>query len=80
MEFVKSSINYDNLLVVEANGKPGGLCMLWKNGLSVREVEFNKNLIAVMVSNSVCEWLMVGFYGPPYFSKKKGLGKSHGSS
>lgn len=24
-----------------------------------------------MVVDSVCEWLMVGFYGPPYFSKKK---------
>lgn len=71
MEFIKSSINYDNLLVVEANGKAGGLCMLWKNGLSVKEVEFNKNLIAVMVSDSVCKWIMVGFYGPPYFSKKK---------
>ena len=71
MDFVKSSINYNNLLVVEVSGKVGGLCVLWKNGISVREVEFNKNLITVMVSNSICEWLMVRFYGPPYFSKKK---------
>lgn len=42
MEFVKSAINYDNLLVVEASGKAGGFCIIWKNGVSVREVEFNK--------------------------------------
>ena len=71
MDFVKSSIGFDNMLVVEAKGKRGGLCVMWKNGFSVREVEYNKNLIAVTVSDSVCEWLMVGFYGLSYFSKKK---------
>ena len=71
MDFVKNAINFDNMLVVEANERAGGLCVLWKNGWSIREVEFNKNLIAVTISNVVCEWLMVGFYGPPYFSKKK---------
>ncbi|KAK7844681.1 hypothetical protein CFP56_010610 [Quercus suber] len=35
------------------------------------EVEYNKNLIAVKINNLACEWLMVGFYGPPYPSKKK---------
>ena len=71
MDFVKSSIGFDNMLVVEAKGKEGGLYVLWKEGISVKEVEYNKNLIAVTVSYFVCEWLMVGFYGPPYFSKKK---------
>ena len=71
MDFAKSSIGFDNMLVVEAKGKEGGLYVLWKEGISVKEVEYNKNLIAVIVSDSVCEWLMVGFYGPPYFSKKK---------
>lgn len=42
-----------------------------KNGWSIREVEFNKNLIAVTIFDAVCEWLMVGLCGPPYFSKKK---------
>ena len=71
MDFVKSSIGFDNMLVVEAKGKAVGLCVMWKNGFLVREVEYNKNLIAVTVSDSVCEWLMVGFYGLSYFSKKK---------
>ena len=71
MDFVKSSIGFDNMLVVEAKGKAGGLCVMWKNGFSVREVEYNKNLIVVSVSDSVYEWLMVRFYGLSYFSKNK---------
>lgn len=71
MDYVKSSISFDNMLVIEASGKAGGLCVLWKEGILVREVEYNKNLIAVFVSDFVCEWLMVGFYGPSYFSKKE---------
>ena len=44
----------------------------------MKEVEYNKNLIAIKINNLACEWLMVGFYGPPYPSKKEGMGKSHG--
>lgn len=71
MDYVKSSISFDNMLVVEVSGKAGGLYVLWKESISVREVEYNKTRIAVYVFDSVCEWLMVGFYGPPYFSKKE---------
>jgi len=62
MDFVRSSISFDNMLVVEESGKAAGLCVLRKEGISVKEVT---------ISDSVCEWLMVKFYGPPYFSKKK---------
>ena len=71
MEFVKHSIKFDHMLVVEAKSIASGLCIMWKEGLSIRDVEFNKNLMAVMVSDSVCDWLFVGFYWPPYFSKKR---------
>ena len=70
IDFVKSFIRFDNMLVVEASGKAGGLYVLWKDSILINEVEFNKSLIAVLVSDSVCEWLMVEFYRP-YFSKKK---------
>ena len=39
MEFVRNSIKFDHLFVVEAKGKVGGLYILWKDGLSVKEVE-----------------------------------------
>ena len=71
MEFVKSAIKFDHLFAVEAKGRAGGLCILWKDGLSVKVVDYNKNLIAVKIIDSVYEWLLVGFYGPQYPSKKK---------
>ena len=33
MEYVKSSLKFDHFVVVEAKGKAGGLCMLWKEGI-----------------------------------------------
>ena len=44
---------------------------MWKYGLDLKEVEFNKDLIAVKVSEQSVEWLLVRFYGPSYHSKKK---------
>ena len=71
MDSVRRSVNFDHLLVVEAKGSAGGLRMMWKFGWSVSQAEYNKNLIALSILDVVGDWLLVGFYGPPYFSKKK---------
>ena len=71
MEEVLNAIRFIDMYVVEAKGNKGGICIMWKSGLSIQKVEYNKNLIAVKVSNAICEWLLVGFYGPPYLSKKQ---------
>lgn len=76
MCFVRNAIRFDNMLVVEANGQAGGLCILWKNGWLIKEVEFNKNHIAVTISDAIYEWLMVGFYGPSYSQKRRRRGKA----
>ena len=70
MEFVKSSVKFDNKFIVEAKGSAGGLCILWKNSMSLNVVDFDKNLIAVKIADQCYEWLLVGFYGPSYHSKK----------
>lgn len=57
--------------MVESKGRVGGLCILWKNGMSIKEVEFDKNLIAVKIFDSILDRLLVCFYKPPYHSKKK---------
>lgn len=44
---------------------------MWKSSVSLHPIEFNKNLIAVKVTEAVCDWFLVGFYGPPYATKKK---------
>lgn len=53
MDSIRRSINFDHLLVVEAKGKAGGLCMMWKSGWTVKQAEYNKNLIAMSISDSV---------------------------
>ncbi|XP_023894711.1 uncharacterized protein LOC112006637 [Quercus suber] len=71
IDFVKSSIGFEESIVVESKGSARGLCMMWKAGISAQCVEFNKNLIAIKVSDPICNWILVGFYGPPYPAKKK---------
>ena len=70
------------MCVVEAKGAAGGICVMWKSGLSIHQVEFNKNLIAIKVSDAFCDWIMVGFYAtpPPSSQETKSLGESHGIS
>ena len=76
MESVKSFLKFDHFVVVEAKGKACGLCMLWKEGFSTSQVEFEENLIVVKISDTVCDWLFVGFYSPPYYSNKKKVWES----
>ena len=73
MDFVKSSIGFNESIVMEAKGSTGGLytCMMWKIGISAHCVEYNKNLIAIKIKDTICDWMLVGFYSPPYPTKKK---------
>ena len=71
MEEVKNSIGFFGKLVVDAKGKVGGLRLMWKWEVNVEVEEFNKNLLAVKIKEALCEWLLVGFHGPPYPAKKR---------
>ena len=59
------------MCVVEAKGTIGGIHIIWKSGLSIHQVDYNKNLVALKVSDMVCDWLLVGFYSHLYPSKKQ---------
>ena len=37
---------------------------MWKASSAVKLVDFNKDLIAVNISDTTCAWNLVGFYGP----------------
>ena len=71
MKEVLFSLKFANMCVVKAKGTTGGLCIMWKAGLSISQVEFNKNLIVIKVSDALYDWVMVGFYGLPYPTKKQ---------
>ena len=71
MKKVLFSLKFADMCVVEAKGIADGLCVMWKASLSISQVEFNKNLIAIKVSDAFYDWVMVGFYSPPYLAKKQ---------
>ena len=71
MKVVLKAIKFANMCVVEAKGIAGGICVMWKSGFSIHQMEYNKNLIALKVDDALCYWLLVCFYGPPYPAKKQ---------
>ncbi|XP_075670376.1 uncharacterized protein LOC142640172 [Castanea sativa] len=64
-------VGFFEMLVVDAKGSAGDICVIWKIGVSLHQNEFNENPITVEVSDAICNWLLVDFYGPPYATKKK---------
>ena len=44
---------------------------MWEAGSTVKLVDFNKDLIAINISDTSCAWNLVGFYGPSYAVKKR---------
>lgn len=68
---ILKAIKFADMCVVEAKGIVGGICVMWKSGLSIHQMEYNKNLIALKVTDALCDWLLVCFYGPPYLAKKQ---------
>lgn len=55
LELVKNYVKFDNKCIMEAKGRAGGLCIMWKAGVSIKKVEIDKNLIIVKVSDSVID-------------------------
>ena len=70
MEFVMNFLGFRFRQVIKAKGFARGLCMMWRDNDIVEVLEYNKNLIAVQVSDNLCKWVLVGFYGPTYPAKK----------
>ena len=71
MKLVLKAIKFVDICVVEAKGIASGIYVMWKSSLSIYQVEYNKNLIALKVSDALCNWLLVSFYDPPYLVKKR---------
>ena len=66
-----NSLNFSFNFVIDAKGLARGLYLMWKASSAVKLVDFNKDLIAVNISDTACAWNLVGFYGPHYAVKKR---------
>ena len=71
MDQVMNFLNFSFNFVVDAKGLSRGICLMWKASSAVKLVDFNKDLIAVNISDIACAWNLVGFYGPHYVVKKR---------
>ena len=76
MDFVKRVLKFDYKIVVEAKGKAGGLCIMWKAGIFASLVEFEKKLNCCKDFRCYERVAFCGFLWPPILLKeKKSLGK-----
>ena len=70
MKKLASSIGFSEHVLVSAKGKAGGICLLWSNSLDAEILEFDSQTVAVKVSDDFCSWVMIGFYGLLYQTKR----------
>ena len=49
-----NSLNFSFNFVVDAKGLSRGICLMWKASSAVKLVDFNKDLIAVNISDTAC--------------------------
>uniref|UniRef100_A0A7N2N2A8 Endonuclease/exonuclease/phosphatase family protein n=1 Tax=Quercus lobata TaxID=97700 RepID=A0A7N2N2A8_QUELO len=45
--------------------------MMCASSVNAKVVEFNSHIVAVKISEGYGDWVMVGFYGPCYASKRQ---------
>ena len=55
MKVVMKKLRFSNRVVIDAKGTAGGLTMMWKSNRIIKVLEYNKNLIAVKVSDPVSD-------------------------
>ncbi|KAA3469443.1 reverse transcriptase [Gossypium australe] len=71
MEKVRRKCGFVHGIEVEAEGSRGGLCMAWKNDISVSLRSFSRWHIDVLIEDNLEEeWRYTGFYGFPYLKDK----------
>lgn len=72
MEQVRARLGYQGLIVVEAEGRSGGLALLWRETDQVNLISLSQHHIDVEVCISGTQtWRLTGFYGKPNRSQRK---------
>ncbi|XP_017604666.1 uncharacterized protein LOC108451493 [Gossypium arboreum] len=76
MERVRSRCGYIHGIEVDPEGTRGGLCLAWRNEISVTLQSFSKRYVDVMIDDSEVrgKWRFTGFYGSPYTQDRDKFG------
>ena len=73
VEYVKRRVGFNEKVVIEAKGRAGGLCLMWRTICKLKwwSLISNKYMIVVKILDPGGDWYLVGFYGPPDAAKKR---------
>lgn len=72
MERLRARLGFQGLLVIEAQGRSGGLAILWNETDQVSLISLSNHHIDVEVNiNGMQPWRLTGFYGEPNRSQRK---------
>lgn len=68
MKRVRRSCGYVNGIEVGSDGTKGGLCLAWRNDVSITLRNCSKRHINVIIEHDkvMNKWRFIGFYGTPY--------------
>ena len=61
MKKLALSIGFSEHVLVSAQGKAGGICLLWSNSRDFEVIDFDSRTIAVTVREEFCSWSLIGF-------------------
>lgn len=66
MERIRTRLGYQGMVVVAAQGRSGGLALLWKETDQVRLISLSQHHINVEIHiDGMQQWRLAGFYGEP---------------
>lgn len=66
MKKIRRLLNYEGMVVVEAQGRGGGMALLWKKEDQASLRSFSNNHIDVETNAlGTANWRFTGFYGEP---------------
>lgn len=72
LEGIRRQLGYEGMIVVEPQGRSGGLALLWKDSEKGRLISFSQNHIDIEVKmDSSPPWRLTGLYGEPDRSQRR---------
>lgn len=66
MEFLCNKLGFESFIVVDSQGKSGGIVLFWKNAEGVQLLSYSRSHIDVTVTmTGDSKWRLTGIYGEP---------------
>lgn len=71
VDFVKFGAGFDSGIESEAQGKSGGLMLLWDNDVDLHFCSMSRNHVDVVITMDGVKWRLTGLHGFPEANQKR---------